>query len=83
MTLPPQWPRVQAALDPVRQRADFEAICAFGGRFAGSPGEKAATAWLKARLAAGLGVPVGTIALQHDGWQRVSDRKSTRLNSRH
>ncbi len=72
--LPAQWPVVEAALDATRLRSDFEAICAFGGRFAGSDGERAATAWLKARLEADLGVAPGIIRLPHDGWRRVSQR---------
>lgn len=73
--LPPSWSRVDRAISASeRLQSDFAAICAFGGRFAGSDGERAATAWLKARLTEDFGRPPEVYRLPHDGWQRVSQR---------
>ncbi len=73
-SLPARWPDVAAAIDLPRLMADFEALCDFGGRFAGTDSERAAVGWLKATLAADLGREPGVVTLAHDGWQRRGQR---------
>ena len=49
---------------------DFQAICEFGGRFAGSESEIAATDWLAARLEQVCGVAPGRVPVDYLGWSR-------------
>ena len=72
--LPAGWPDVAGAIDAARLATDFEALCGFGGRFAGTASERSAVAWLKARLAADFGRAPGVVTLPHDGWQRLGQR---------
>lgn len=53
---------------------DFDAICACGGRFAGTESEKRAVALLKERLVADHGRPPEVFAIDYDDWQRRSQR---------
>ena len=53
---------------------DFAAICALGGRFAGTPSEKAAVEWLVARLAEASGQPVQREPIGYRGWTRIGAR---------
>lgn len=65
---------IAAVVDSIRQSrgrmADFEALCDCGGRFAGSDSEKAAVAYLKARIEAEFGRPPDVFASSYDGWAR-------------
>lgn len=72
--LPAHWPAVAGSIEASRLRSDFETLCDFGGRFAGTESERGATAWLKERLAADFGRSAGVITLPHDGWRRKSHR---------
>jgi Iap family predicted aminopeptidase len=75
VVLPAFWPALSDAIDDDADlHADFETICGFGGRFAGSDGERATVAWLRERLAAALGTPPASFPLEHDGWQREVQR---------
>ena len=56
-----------AAADPALTQ-DFAALCAFGGRLAGSPGEAAAVAWALDRLRA-IGSAVSRVEVPYDGWR--------------
>jgi len=47
---------------------DFEALCGFGGRLAGSPGERAARDWAAARLAAVPGGVLRRDPVRYTGW---------------
>ncbi len=49
---------------------DFAAICATGGRFAGTESERRAVAWLAARLGEATGRPVQREAIAYRGWTR-------------
>ena len=49
---------------------DFHAICATGGRFAGTESERRAVAWLAPRLAEATGAPVLREAIPYRGWTR-------------
>ena len=49
---------------------DFHAICDFGGRFAGSDGEVAATDWLEARLEEVSGAAPRRVPVDYTGWSR-------------
>ena len=49
---------------------DFHAICDFGGRFAGSESEVAATDWLAERLGQVSGVPPERVPVDYLGWSR-------------
>lgn len=49
---------------------DFEALCALGGRFAGTDSEKLAVAFLKERLAADFGRQPAVFAVGYDDWKR-------------
>jgi Iap family predicted aminopeptidase len=51
-------------------QADFEGVCALGGRFAGSASEAAAVAWLASRLEGATGRSPSMFPLAHDGWRR-------------
>lgn len=53
-----------------RIERDFHAICAAGGRFAGTESEARAREWLAARLAAAAGVGVEREAIPYRGWTR-------------
>ncbi|HYZ32035.1 MAG TPA: M28 family peptidase [Crenalkalicoccus sp.] len=49
---------------------DFHAICATGGRFAGTESEARATSWLARRLAGATGRPVQREPIPYRGWTR-------------
>ena len=49
---------------------DFRTICGFGGRFAGSDSETAATEWLAGRLAQVSGVAPRRVPVAYRGWSR-------------
>src|SRR5262245_62111483 len=51
---------------------DFVQLCALGGRFAGTPSEADACAFLERRLSDTIAGPVSTYAVRYDGWQRNS-----------
>ncbi|WPB55725.1 M28 family peptidase [Xylophilus sp. GOD-11R] len=51
--------------------ADFGALCAFGGRLAGTPEEAAAMAWAIARMAE-IGGEVRRVEVPYDGWRCLS-----------
>ena len=53
---------------------DFAAICATGGRFAGTASEKAAVEWLARRLAEASGFTVTREAIPYRGWTRIGAR---------
>ena len=53
---------------------DFAAICATGGRFAGTASEKAAVEWLAVRLAEASGAAVIREAVPYRGWTRIGAR---------
>lgn len=67
--------RLRSALDdPACGEAawrDLAALCALGGRFAGSPSEAAAIEYLRAALAA-IGEPVVSQPIAYAGWERVA-----------
>lgn len=64
-----------AAADP-RLMPEFQQLCAFGGRMAGSGEDEAALDWARGRLQA-LGGAARRIAVPYDGW--VCDRAELRL----
>ncbi|MFO0998581.1 MAG: M28 family peptidase [Alphaproteobacteria bacterium] len=49
---------------------DLDALCSFGGRLAGSEGERKAHAYLRDQLAAIPGVTVSEHAFEYQGWER-------------
>jgi aminopeptidase YwaD len=51
---------------------DLAALCATGGRFAGTESEAQARAWARTRLAEVLGAPVHAQRIAYDGWTRES-----------
>jgi len=57
-----------AAADP-ELWPDFEALCDLGGRFAGTPGERAALGLLRQRGAAATGCRVRSIPVAYGGWR--------------
>lgn len=52
---------------------DFQALCAFGGRLAGTPGEARAMAWALERLRA-IGAGVRHLQVPYDGWRCLGSR---------
>src|SRR5688572_1175310 len=53
---------------------DFHAICALGGRFAGTASERAAVAFLSRRLAEATGREVTHEPIPYRGWSRGASR---------
>jgi len=53
---------------------DFHAICALGGRFAGTASERAAVAYLSQRLSAATGTEVVHESIPYRGWTRHGAR---------
>ena len=51
--------------------ADFQALCAFGGRLAGTPGEAAAMTWAIGRMGE-TGDRTDRVHMPYDGWRCVS-----------
>jgi aminopeptidase YwaD len=51
---------------------DLAALCATGGRFAGTDSEAQARAWARTCLAERLGAPVHVQPIAYDGWARES-----------
>lgn len=51
--------------------ADFQTLCAFGGRLAGTPGEAAAMTWAIARMAE-IGGSTDRVHMPYDGWRCIS-----------
>ncbi|GAC1419031.1 MAG: M28 family metallopeptidase [Candidatus Velthaea sp.] len=58
-------------IDPVALREDFNTLCDFGGRFAGTPGELSARGFVTERLAE-TGAHNATRTYPYDGWRRIS-----------
>jgi aminopeptidase YwaD len=54
--------------------SDLAALCATGGRFAGTPSEAQARAWARACLGERAGVPVHAQPIAYEGWSRESCR---------
>ena len=54
--------------------SDLAELCAFGGRFCGTPSETRAREYLRERLAAATGAPVTGRRIGYEGWQRESCR---------
>jgi aminopeptidase YwaD len=50
--------------------SDFDALCGFGGRFAGTESEARAREWLASRLADATGGPVRREPVRYRGWTR-------------
>jgi hypothetical protein len=68
-TMPPfEQNRVPGSPDP-QMWSDFQALCDLGGRLAGTPGESAALAWARARLAAIPGGSVREHPVAYPGWR--------------
>ena len=62
----PSW--IRDAGDDPALRADFLALCGFGGRLAGSPGEAQAMEWAVKRLGA-IAPGVKLLQVPYDGWR--------------
>jgi aminopeptidase YwaD len=59
---------LDAATRDTALMADFEKLCSFGGRLAGTPGEAAAMAWALERLRA-IGPDARRVEIAYDGWR--------------
>lgn len=60
---------ILARIDGTRLERDFHALCDFGGRLSGTPGERAAVDFLKRRLVEIPGGAVSSFVVPYTGWQ--------------
>jgi hypothetical protein len=63
---------MQATIDHAALWNDLATLCDFGGRLAGTEGERAALAWASKRGAAASGVAARSIPVRYRGWRGIA-----------